>query len=91
MQDFSPRTRARSSSRVSALLYPLLGACFWASVSGYKPVIIVHGLFDSSEDFKNLKLFINQVSRATSMEPVVCGLRGVNRMFRRPPACISPV
>lgn len=67
MQDFCPRSRTRrtGSSRVSALLYPLLGACFWASVSGYKPVIIVHGLFDSSEDFKNLKLFINQVSRAT--------------------------
>lgn len=44
------------------MLYPLLGACLWASVLGYKPVIIVHGLFDSSEDFKNLKRFINQVS-----------------------------
>lgn len=58
------------SSRVFALLYPLLGAWLWASVAGYKPVIIVHGLFDSSEDFKHLKLFINQVSRATNVELV---------------------
>lgn len=30
-------------------------------VLGYKPVIIIHGLFDTSADFINLKRFINQV------------------------------
>lgn len=62
------RTMRRSSAGsscscgVAALLYPLLGACLWASVVGYKPVVIIHGLFDSSGDFKNLLRFINQVS-----------------------------
>lgn len=51
-----------SSSGVTGLLYPLLVACLWAEVVGYKPVVIVHGLFDSSVDFKNLLRFINQVS-----------------------------
>lgn len=51
-----------SSSGVTGLLYPLLVACLWAEVVGYKPVVIVHGLFDSSGDFKNLQRFINQVS-----------------------------
>lgn len=60
----SPRSRrrSRSSSGAAGLLCPLLGACLWATVVGYKPVIIVHGLFDGSEDFKNLLRFINQVS-----------------------------
>lgn len=58
------------SSWVFTLLHPLLGACLWASVAGYKPVIIVHGLFDSSVDFKHLKLFINQVSCVTNVELV---------------------
>lgn len=56
------RTSRRSSSGVAGLLCPLLGACLWATVVGYKPVIIVHGLFDSSGDFINLKRFINEVS-----------------------------
>lgn len=61
----SPRRTMRSrnsSSGVTELLYPLLVACLWAAVAGYKPVIIIHGLFDSSGDFKNLLRFINQVS-----------------------------
>lgn len=56
------RRRRRSSSGAAGLLWPLLGACLWASVVGYKPVIIVHGLFDSSGDFINLQRFINEVS-----------------------------
>lgn len=55
-------TGGSSCCGVAALLYPLLGACLWASVLGYKPVVIIHGLFDSSGDFKNLLRFINQVS-----------------------------
>ncbi|MEQ2160616.1 hypothetical protein GOODEAATRI_001126 [Goodea atripinnis] len=53
------RTRRRFSG-AAGLLWPLLVACLWAAVVGYKPVIIVHGLFDSSEDFKTLKRFINE-------------------------------
>lgn len=72
MKDSGLRTTTRKtrSSWVSALLFPLLGACLWASVVGYKPVIIVHGLFDSSEDFKNLKRFINQVICVTHVKLV---------------------
>lgn len=60
------RTRRRSSG-AAAVLCPLLGACLWAAVLGYKPVIVVHGLFDSSEDFINLKRFINEVSVSASL------------------------
>lgn len=54
--------RSGGGSGVTGLLYPLLGACLWAAALGYRPVIIVHGLFDSSGDFKNLQRFINEVS-----------------------------
>lgn len=54
--------RWKSSSGAAGLLCPLLGACLWAAVVGYKPVIIVHGLFDSSGDFQNLQRFISEVS-----------------------------
>lgn len=55
-----------SSSGVAAaarMLWPLVGACMAVAVLGYKPVIVVHGLFDSSSDFENLLRFINLVSR----------------------------
>lgn len=58
----------RRGSGAARLLYPLLGACFWAAVVGYKPVVIVHGLFDSSGDFKNLQRFINEVSGRNNRE-----------------------
>lgn len=54
--------RRSRSGAAGLLLWPLLGACLWATVVGYKPVIIVHGLFDSSGDFKHLERFINEVS-----------------------------
>ncbi|XP_017274961.1 lysosomal thioesterase PPT2 isoform X2 [Kryptolebias marmoratus] len=60
------RTRRRSSG-AAALLWPLLGACLWAAVVGFKPVIVVHGLFDSSEDFKALSVFINESHPGTNV------------------------
>lgn len=65
--------RGRKSSGAAGLLCPLLGACLWAAVVGYKPVIIVHGLFDSSGDFKNLQRFINEVSDQSKDKLVQCG------------------
>ncbi|XP_018542701.1 lysosomal thioesterase PPT2 isoform X2 [Lates calcarifer] len=62
----SSRSRRRSGGAVG-LLYTLLGACLWAAVVGYKPVIIVHGLFDSSGDFKNLQRFINESHPGTNV------------------------
>ncbi|TNN61851.1 Lysosomal thioesterase PPT2-A [Liparis tanakae] len=59
--------RKRHDSGVSRLLYPLLGACLWASVVGYKPVVIVHGLFDSSGDFIHLQQFINESHPGTNV------------------------
>lgn len=61
------RRRRRSSSGAAGLLWPLLGAYLWASVVGYKPVIIVHGLFDSSGDFINLQRFINESHPGTNV------------------------
>uniref|UniRef100_A0A1A8MRP2 palmitoyl-CoA hydrolase n=2 Tax=Nothobranchius TaxID=28779 RepID=A0A1A8MRP2_9TELE len=58
--------RSRSSG-AAALLCPLLGAVLWSAVVGYKPVIVVHGLFDSSEDFKNLQRFINESYPGTNV------------------------
>ncbi|TKS88381.1 40S ribosomal protein S5 40S ribosomal protein S5, N-terminally processed [Collichthys lucidus] len=66
----SPRrwsSSSGSSSGAAGLLYPLLGACLWAAVVGYKPVIIVHGLFDSSGDFINLQRFINESHPGTNV------------------------
>jgi len=65
MKDSLPALSSRRVRRISGaagLFYPLLGACLWAAAVGYKPVIIVHGLFDSSGDFKDLQRFINEVS-----------------------------
>ncbi|KAM4539592.1 lysosomal thioesterase PPT2 [Odontesthes bonariensis] len=59
--------RRRRSSGAAGLLCPLLGACLWAAVVGYKPVIIVHGLFDSSGDFINLQRFINESHPGTNV------------------------
>ncbi|XP_061520320.1 lysosomal thioesterase PPT2 isoform X2 [Phycodurus eques] len=59
--------RAERSSGAASLLWPLLGACLWAAAVAYKPVIIVHGLFDSSGDFKNLQRFINESHPGTNV------------------------
>lgn len=59
------RRSGGGSSGAASLLWPLLGACLWAAVFAYRPVVIVHGLFDSSGDFKNLQRFINEVSGRT--------------------------
>ncbi|KAM3857883.1 lysosomal thioesterase PPT2 [Diretmus argenteus] len=58
-------TRRRSGA--AGLLCPLLGACLWAAVVGYRPVVIVHGLFDSSGDFVNLLRFINTTHPGTNV------------------------
>ncbi|XP_069055201.1 lysosomal thioesterase PPT2-A-like [Lepisosteus oculatus] len=46
---------------------PLLAACLLGSALGYKPVVIVHGLFDSSLDFLTLLGFINQSHPSTNV------------------------
>ncbi|XP_077446013.1 lysosomal thioesterase PPT2 isoform X1 [Stigmatopora argus] len=60
------RRRERRSGTTS-LLWPLLGACLWAAAVAYKPVVIVHGLFDSSRDFKTLQRFINESHPGTNV------------------------
>ncbi|XP_018596180.1 lysosomal thioesterase PPT2-A-like [Scleropages formosus] len=50
------------------ILWPLLGAYLaCAAVVGYKPVIIVHGLFDSSRTFGKLSTFIRQSHPGTEV------------------------
>ncbi|XP_043090046.1 lysosomal thioesterase PPT2 [Puntigrus tetrazona] len=43
----------------SACVWSLLAVCVLCVCVAYKPVIIIHGLFDSSADFINLHRFIN--------------------------------
>lgn len=43
-------------------------------VLGCKPVIIIHGLFDTSADFINLKRFINQVKTPFLLVLILCSL-----------------
>ncbi|RVE67113.1 hypothetical protein OJAV_G00114780 [Oryzias javanicus] len=57
----------RSTGALTGLFLPLLGACFWAAAAAYKPVIIVHGLFDSSLDLLNLQRFINESHPGTNI------------------------
>ncbi|KAK5883499.1 hypothetical protein CesoFtcFv8_019824 [Champsocephalus esox] len=73
MKDSLPALSSRRVRRISGaagLLYPLLGAYLWAAAVGYKPVIIVHGLFDSSGDFKDLKRFINESHPGTNVSVI---------------------
>lgn len=56
----------------SLLLLLLTGLC----INGYKPVIIVHGLFDGPKEFTTLVSFINKVGQLKSIslshESVLC-------------------
>ncbi|XP_041933021.1 lysosomal thioesterase PPT2 isoform X2 [Alosa sapidissima] len=60
----------QKKSGATRLLWSLLGACFFSAVLGYRPVIIVHGLFDSSGDFVNLQRFINQSHPGTNVSVI---------------------
>ncbi|KAJ8273795.1 hypothetical protein GJAV_G00105600 [Gymnothorax javanicus] len=70
----------RDSSRGGAVgvLWPLLLICLAATVIGYKPVIIVHGLFDSSSDFVNLLRFINETHPGTNVSVIDLFDRGAS-------------
>ncbi|XP_004073825.1 lysosomal thioesterase PPT2 [Oryzias latipes] len=57
----------RSSGVLAGLFMPLLCACFWAGGSAYKPVIIVHGLFDSPKNLLNLQRFISESHPGTNV------------------------
>ncbi|MFT7805304.1 lysosomal thioesterase PPT2-A-like [Arapaima gigas] len=49
-------------------VWPLLGACLLSAVAlGYKPVIVVHGLFDSSATFAKLSRFVTQSHPGTQV------------------------
>ncbi|XP_062385776.1 lysosomal thioesterase PPT2-A-like [Sardina pilchardus] len=60
----------QKKSGATRLLWSLLGACLLTAVLGYRPVIIVHGLFDSSGDFVNLQRFINQSHPGTNVSVI---------------------
>ncbi|XP_064836645.1 lysosomal thioesterase PPT2-A-like isoform X2 [Oncorhynchus masou masou] len=61
---------SRRKSGVTRLLWTLFGACLVATVIGYKPVVIVHGLFDSSGVFVELLRFINQSHPGTNVSVI---------------------
>ncbi|KAG7469624.1 hypothetical protein MATL_G00130790 [Megalops atlanticus] len=52
------------------LLSTFLGVCFAVAVVGYKPVIIVHGLFDGSKEFTYLVRLINQSHPGTRVSVI---------------------
>uniref|UniRef100_A0A3B5LA90 palmitoyl-CoA hydrolase n=1 Tax=Xiphophorus couchianus TaxID=32473 RepID=A0A3B5LA90_9TELE len=52
----------------SVLVFLLLASLFVCSTDGYKPVIIVHGILDGPEQFKNLSGFINEVHPGTEVQ-----------------------
>ena len=73
-------------SRGSGLLWGVIGVCLWAAAVGFKPVIIVHGLFDSSGDFLTLSRFINEV-RHEQNPPLVCVCSQIEtQLSAEPPA-----
>ncbi|XP_076862156.1 lysosomal thioesterase PPT2 [Brachyhypopomus gauderio] len=63
----SPFQRTCGQTR---LLWTLLGSCLLSAVFAYKPVIVVHGLFDSSADFADLNRFINQTHPGTNVSVI---------------------
>ncbi|KAM4630911.1 lysosomal thioesterase PPT2 isoform 2-T2 [Polymixia lowei] len=58
---------SRRRSGATRLLWQVLGACLWVAVIGYRPVVIVHGLFDSSGEFTALQRFINESHPGTNV------------------------
>ncbi|CAB1321119.1 unnamed protein product [Coregonus sp. 'balchen'] len=67
MKGPSSAVSSRRKSGATRLLWSLFGACLVAAVIGYKPVVIVHGLFDSSGEFVELLRFINQSHPGTNV------------------------
>ncbi|KAL7858680.1 hypothetical protein AOLI_G00187820 [Acnodon oligacanthus] len=55
---------------LTLLLCVLLSCCLLCAVRTPRPVIIVHGLFDSSADFTNLNRFINQSHPGTNVSVI---------------------
>ncbi|XP_026884336.2 lysosomal thioesterase PPT2 isoform X2 [Electrophorus electricus] len=64
------RSLSQRNCGQTRLLWTLLGSCFLSTVFGYKPVVVVHGLFDSSADFTDLNQFINQSHPGTNVSVI---------------------
>ncbi|KAM8735364.1 lysosomal thioesterase PPT2-A-like [Acanthopagrus schlegelii] len=59
-----------SPASLLPLLLPLLQLLAAVSVDGYKPVIIVHGIFDGPKQFEKLSLFIDKVHPGTEVTTI---------------------
>ncbi|KAJ8290154.1 hypothetical protein GJAV_G00009350 [Gymnothorax javanicus] len=59
--------RESRRNRFSAWLHMLLGVFLAGQVAGYKPVIIVHGLFDGPKELLDLTRFINKSHPGTNV------------------------
>lgn len=77
----SSSSNNNNNSEAHGLLYPLLLLYLCASVVSYKPVVIVHGLFDSSGDFRNLLRFINEVGAYHELKVLLSGYLSVLEYF----------
>ncbi|XP_077432481.1 lysosomal thioesterase PPT2-A-like [Vanacampus margaritifer] len=77
------------------LLLPVL-LLTWARVNGYRPVIIVHGIFDGPKQFQKLVLFINKTHPDTEVTVVdmythVCSLEPLWKQVQDFHQAIEPI
>ncbi|XP_061676460.1 lysosomal thioesterase PPT2-like isoform X2 [Syngnathoides biaculeatus] len=63
---FAPTYGMRTPA-ASLLLLPSVLLLIRARVDGYRPVIIVHGIFDGPKQFQKLSLFINETHPGTEV------------------------
>lgn len=61
---------SRGSPASLLLLLPLLQLLTAVCVGGYKPVVIVHGIFDGPKQFETLSLFIDKVHPGTEVTTI---------------------
>ncbi|KAL4629624.1 lysosomal thioesterase PPT2-like [Arapaima gigas] len=66
----SSRRSGRGCRGSPWMLPPLVCAWLAAAVAAYRPVVVVHGLFDSSSDFDNLLRFIDASHPGTNVSVI---------------------
>lgn len=74
----TPQTTGGSPASLLLLLLLLSGVC----IDAYKPVIIVHGIFDGPKEFKTQSLFITKVGHLKSEHVQIRFKNDVGRDFK---------
>ncbi|XP_057690573.1 lysosomal thioesterase PPT2-A-like [Corythoichthys intestinalis] len=68
----------------------------WTCIDGYRPVVIVHGIFDGPKQFKTLVLFINKTHPGTEVTVVdmyknMCSLKPLWKQVQAFQRAIEPI